>query len=150
MNQIIQFLRNTLFNVESLRFVVVGVVATAIHYGVYAVLFHFMALSHNVAYTVGYATSLVFNCVATFVWGFRTAFTWLKVAKFLGCHAINYFLHIIFLNFFIWIGLPPLIAPAAVYCIVVPINLFLVRYALKNTFLYRDDEKDSRPDTMLQ
>ena len=42
---------------EFLRFAVVGVIATAVHYGLYYILRWFMYV--NVAYTVGYLVSFV-------------------------------------------------------------------------------------------
>ena len=141
---LVELLKKTLLNVESLRFAVVGVIATVLHYGIYAGLYYLFTnytelredWAYNISYTLGYVLSLIANIFLSFRWSFRTQFTWLKTVKFLGCHVINYFLHIIFLNLFIWIGIHPLISPVLVYCIVVPINLLLVRRALKNTFLY--------------
>lgn len=41
---------------EVLRFDIVGVISTALHYGIYWVLQHWIEV--NVAYTIGYALSL--------------------------------------------------------------------------------------------
>ena len=44
---------------------------------------------------------------------------------------VNYGLHILFLNLFLWMGVPDKWAPLPVYCIVVPINFLLVRFVFK-------------------
>ena len=53
------FNRETLF--EFVRFGVVGVVATALHYGIYWLLHDLMNV--NLAYTIGYFISFVVNYV---------------------------------------------------------------------------------------
>ena len=40
--QIIDFLKRTILNGEALRFAIVGVLATVLHYGIYFVLFRFL------------------------------------------------------------------------------------------------------------
>ena len=141
-SRLISFLKKTVLNPEALRFVIVGVVATILHYGIYYILFK-TGLEYNYAYSIGYGGSLIFNYIASVLFSFKTTFSIAKTIKFLLCHLINYLLHIGFLNLFIWIGLPEVVAPALVYCFVVPINFFLVRRALKNTFLYEDSSTDS-------
>ena len=147
--KIMELLRKTFVNGEALRWGIVGVIATGVHYGIYYIMFHYIALSYNMAYACGYVGSLIFNYIASVKFAFMTTFGWLKTLKFLGSHAINCALHFLFLNLFVWFGVPELVAPIPVLCIVVPINFFLVRFALKNTFLY-EDEKNSSADTLLQ
>jgi hypothetical protein len=44
---------------------------------------------------------------------------------------VNYLLHMLFLNLFLWIGVAEQWAPIPVYCLVVPINFLLVRTVFK-------------------
>ena len=44
---------------ELIRFVIVGTISTALHYGIYWVLQHWMNV--NIAYTIGYALSFLCN-----------------------------------------------------------------------------------------
>lgn len=114
---------------EFIRFAIVGVVATGIHYGVYLLLLPWMRV--NLAYSAGYAVSLCCNLLMTSFFTFRERITWKRTGGFLASHAVNYVLHIVFLNLFLWLGMAAKWAPFPVYCIVVPINFMLVRTAFK-------------------
>ena len=114
---------------EFIRFAIVGVVATGIHYGVYLLLLRW--LNVNAAYSVGYVVSLCCNLLMTSFFTFREKITWRKTLGFLGSHGVNYVLHIVLLNLFLWLGITAQWAPVPVYCIVVPVNFFLVRTAFK-------------------
>ena len=119
------------FGWESVRFVIIGIAATIVHYGVYYLLLG-VPLSYNAAYTIGYGVSLVFNFIASVRFTFRTTFSAFKAVKFLASHGVNDLLHMALLNLFVWCGMPEALAPVPVLCIVVPINFFLVRSSLKN------------------
>lgn len=115
---------------EFIRFVIVGVVATIIHYGVY-----YLLKSHinvNVSYTIGYVVSWLFNLFLTMKFTFRSGFSWKKTLGFAGSHVVNYVLHMLFLNLFLWIGFSSTLAPLPTYCCVVPINFVLVRTVFKS------------------
>lgn len=114
---------------EFLRFCIVGIVATGIHYGVYLLLLKWINV--NVAYSVGYVVSLGCNLLMTSFFTFRERITWKKATGFLVSHGVNYILHILFLNLFLRLGIVERWAPIPVYCIVVPINFILVRTAFK-------------------
>lgn len=114
---------------EAIRFCVVGVLATIVHYGIYLLLKGVINVS--VAYTIGYVISFIGNFVLTNVYTFKTQATAKKGIGFVICHVINYLLHIGLLNVFIWMGVPSSIAPISVYCIVVPVNFLLVRKVVK-------------------
>ena len=114
---------------EFIRFAIVGVVATGIHYGVYLLLLRWMKV--NVAYSFGYVISLCCNLLMTSFFTFRERITWKKTAGFLASHGVNYVLHIVFLNLFLYLGVAERWAPIPVYCIVIPINFILVRTAFK-------------------
>lgn len=114
---------------EAIRFCIVGVLATIVHYGLYLLLKGVINVS--VAYTIGYVISFIGNFVLTNVYTFKTQATAKKGIGFVICHVINYLLHIGLLNVFIWLGVPSSIAPIPVYCIVVPVNFLLVRKVVK-------------------
>lgn len=114
---------------EIFRFVIVGILATIIHYGVYLILLRNM--NESVAYSIGYVISLIGNFFASNYYTFKTKPTAKKGASFALSHFINYCLHIIFLNLFLWIGIKEEYAPIPVFFIVVPINFILVRFVLK-------------------
>lgn len=114
---------------EAIRFCIVGVLATIVHYGIYLLLKGVINVS--VAYTIGYVISFIGNFVLTNVYTFMTQATAKKGIGFVICHVINYLLHIGLLNVFIWLGVPSSLAPIPVYCIVVPVNFLLVRKVVK-------------------
>lgn len=114
---------------EAIRFCIVGVLATIVHYGIYLLLKGVINVS--VAYTIGYVISFIGNFVLTNVYTFKTQATAKKGIGFVICHVINYLLHIGLLNVFICLGVPSSLAPIPVYCIVVPVNFLLVRKVVK-------------------
>lgn len=115
---------------EFLRFCVVGVVATCIHYGIYLLLLRW--LSVNISYTIGYVTSLCCNLLLTSLFTFKEKITLKRALGFLVSHGVNYILHIVLLNLFVMVvGMKACLAPLPVYCIVVPINFVLVRTVFK-------------------
>ncbi|MBQ8939307.1 MAG: GtrA family protein [Paludibacteraceae bacterium] len=114
---------------EFFRFCLVGIIATAIHYGTYILLDRWMNV--NIAYTVGYLCSLCCNLWLTAHFTFKQNVTILRAGGFLASHAINYLLHILLLNLFLWLGCSDAVAPVPVFCIVVPVNFILVRFVFK-------------------
>lgn len=114
---------------EFSRFLLVGTIATVIHYGIYLLLKQWINVS--VAYTLGYVLSFVVNFWLSNVFTFRTKPSTKKGIGFALSHLINYGLHIGLLNVFLWVGIPADLAPIPVYIIVVPVNYTLVRTALK-------------------
>lgn len=112
-----------------MRFVVVGVIATAMHYGLYAILRWFMYV--NVAYTIGYLVSFVANFYLSAYFTFRRKPSWRKAMGFGGAHLCNYLLHILLLNLFLYIGVPEAWAPIPVFGIAIPVNFLLVRFVFK-------------------
>lgn len=59
---------------QALRFGMVGVFATALHYGIYYVLQRMINV--NVAYTIGYVLSFLANFYLTARFTFRSAPSW--------------------------------------------------------------------------
>ena len=115
---------------EFFRFGVVGLLATGLHYGLYLLLL--TLLNPNIAYTIGYATSLMMNFFLSNFFTFKTKPTITKGIGFGISHGINYLLHILLLNFFLWLKIPEKWAPLPVFALVVPINFLLVRTVLKS------------------
>lgn len=88
---------------EFVRFAIVGIIATAIHYGVYYILQWFIYV--NIAYTIGYIVSFIANFYLSAYFTFGRKPSWGKALGFGGAHLFNYLLHIGLLNFFLWLGL---------------------------------------------
>lgn len=114
---------------EFVRFVMVGVFATALHYGLYFVLQR--VINVNIAYTLGYALSFIANFYLTACFTFGKKPSWRKAFGFGGAHLLNYLLHMGLLNLFLWTGLPKPLAPIPVFAIAIPVNFLLVRFVFK-------------------
>lgn len=118
---------------EFFRYVIVGIIATCIHYGIYALLLmpDSSLLWSNVAYSTGYIISFIANFYLTSYFTFKTKPSWEKLGGMVGAHVINYGMHILLLNLFILIGISEKIAPIPVFCIVIPVNFILIRFVFK-------------------
>ena len=114
---------------EFVRFILVGVFATALHYGIYLLLQRLINV--NIAYTLGYALSFIANFYLTAYFTFGKKPSWGKAFGFGGAHLFNYLLHIGLLNIFLWLGLPKPFAPVPVFVIAIPVNFLLVRFVFK-------------------
>lgn len=114
---------------EFIRFVIVGILATVIHYGLYYALQWFINV--NIAYSLGYASSFIVNFYLTAYFTFGSSPSWRKAFGFGGAHAVNYLLHMGLLNFFLWVGFSKTLAPFPVFAIAIPINFLLVRFVFK-------------------
>ncbi|MGM9838225.1 MAG: GtrA family protein [Paludibacteraceae bacterium] len=110
---------------EMIRFGIVGVVATVIHYGVYLLLN--MWLWTWLAYTIGYVLSFCVNYLLTNYFTFRTKPNVKNGAGFALSHIINYTLHILLLELFLRLGISDAWAPIPVYAIVIPVNFLILR-----------------------
>lgn len=123
---------------EFIRFGIVGVIATGIHYGVYYLLEQIINV--NVAYTIGYVVSWFVNLYLTAHFTFKSQLSVKKGFGFAASHGVNYLLHMLFLNVFLAVGLSEEIAPLFVFAIVIPINFLLVRFVFKSkTFQKREE-----------
>lgn len=132
----IRTLLTKLLHTEFIRFCIVGVLATGLHYGIYLLLIYLIhtdgELWTNIAYTIGYALSFCCNLWLTAHFTFHESVNVKRGVGFAVSHAINYGLHIGFLNLFLWLGIPEQWAPLPVYCLVIPINFILVRTVFKH------------------
>lgn len=145
---------------QFVRFFVVGVAATLVHWGVYVGLNALLdlttadALALSVTYSLGYAVSLVGNYLASLHWTFRTRGSVEKGIGFALSHAVNYGMHVALLNLFLYwgvgqamvctlqalvpgvvqafplLGSADALVPLPVFCVVVPINFLMVRFFL--------------------
>lgn len=114
---------------EALRFVLVGVFATMLHYGLYLLMQGWMQV--DFAYSIAYVLSFIANFYLTAWFTFRVAPSWQRFMGMGGAHAVNYLLHLGLLHTFLWLGVPKVYAPLPVLCIAVPINFLLVRFVFK-------------------
>ena len=99
---------------ELIRFAIVGTTSAGIHYAIYWILQHWV------------------NYYLTAHFTFKEKTSTKNGIGFGGAHLVNYFLHIVLFNFFLWIGLSRELAPLAVLAIAVPTNFVMVRFVFKH------------------
>ncbi|HEY8435566.1 MAG TPA: YfhO family protein [Haloplasmataceae bacterium] len=114
---------------EMVRFVIIGGIATTISFLIYQL--SLLIFHHNIALTLGYLLSMVFNFFASNRFTFKTTPTIKRGLRFTLAHLSNYLIQLILLNGFILIGLRKGLAIIPTYLLAIPINFFLVRKALK-------------------
>ena len=133
---------------EMIRFAVVGLLATALHYGLYWILVH--QINVNIAYAVGYALSWLANYFMTSLFTFHTMPSLRNGVGFGMAHLVNFLLQMDLLNLFIiGIGINKEWAPLPVYAISIPINFLLVRFVFKRNKYTIHSEKSNNPSTLL-
>lgn len=115
--------------IEFIRFAIVGVVATLIHYGIYYLLLQLINV--NIAYTIGYLLSFCCNFWLSAKFTFKAEATTKRGLGFALSHLVNYGLQILVLNITLSFGVPEPLAPIPVYLICVPVNFLLVRFVFK-------------------
>lgn len=108
------------------KFGMVGVFATILHYGIYWVLQRFIEV--NVAYSVAYFFAFIANFYLTSYFTFGTSPSWKKLFGMGGAHVVNWLLQLALLNIFLWMGVSKEWAPIPVFVISVPVNFLLVRF----------------------
>lgn len=118
---------------EALRFALVGILATGLHYALYSLLR--LVMWAELAYTIGYVASFVLNFYLTARFTFRAAPSWRRLAGMAGAHGVNYLLHISLLTLFLHLGVPEAWAPLPVFAIAIPVNFILVRFVFKSRHL---------------
>ena len=111
---------------EIVRFGIVGIVATAIHYGIYLLCRLIMPV--NIAYSLGWIISLCCNFYLSSRFTFRKSMSVYRAGGFVTSHVVNYLIHIGLFNLFLWLGIGQVHAPLLVFCIAIPINFILVRF----------------------
>ena len=110
---------------QFVRFVLNGVLSSAIHYGIYYVLL-FWTIA-NIAYITGYLVSFVSNFFLTSYFTLRTKPTLKRFIGFSGSHALNFGLHVVLFNIFLWLGVHELIIPLLVIGIAMMVQFFILR-----------------------
>ena len=115
---------------EMVRFSVVGVLITVIHYAVYWLLL--LVVNANIAWTAGYVAGFIVNYYLSARYIFREKATAENGAGFGGAHVVNYFLQMGLLNLFLWTGMSAELAPVGVYAVSIPVNFLLVRFVFKH------------------
>lgn len=115
---------------QFIRFVFVGGFATVFHYAIYYFL-QMAGVEYNLAYTIGYLISFIFNFFASNYYTFKTNPNLRRIVGFAAAHGFNYFLQIALLNVYVSLGIDKRLAPVFVYLITVPTNYFFVKYVLK-------------------
>jgi len=117
---------------ELFRFGIVGLIAFGIHYGIYSLLLWlWKGINVSLAYTIGYVISFFCNMWLSSRFTFREGLSVKRGVGFALSHVCNYFLHLGFLNLFLWLGMSEQLSPIPTLCIVVPINFVLVRTVFK-------------------
>lgn len=125
---------------QFIRFAIVGALATAIHYGLYLLIVWASDIGEdetlytNIAYSIGYLVAWCVNFYLSAHFTFHSNTSLKRGIGFALSHGVNYLLHLIFLNLFLWLGLSETIAPIPVFCIVIPINFILVRYVFTSKY----------------
>lgn len=114
---------------EMIRFSIVGVLVTAIHYGVYWLLQ--LVMDVNIAWTAGYIAGFIVNYYLSAYYIFRKKASTKNGAGFGVAHIVNYLLQMVLLNFFLWIGMSAEMAPVGIYAVSIPANFLLVRFVFK-------------------
>ncbi|MBP3420278.1 MAG: GtrA family protein [Marinifilaceae bacterium] len=115
---------------ELFRFGVVGAFATLLHYGLYWLLMR--CINVNVAYATGYIVSFIANFYLTAYFTFKVKPSLKKAIGMGGAHLVNFLLHMLLLNLFLYIGIEKQWAPIPVFAIAIPVNFILVRFVFKN------------------
>lgn len=130
----IRIIHNTKLQ-EFIRFCIVGVLATGIHYGIYLAMLRILSITSelgiNISYTIGYIIGFLANLFLSAYFTFKTKITIQKSLGFVVTNVINYGLHLAFLNLFLWIGISDEWAPIPTFCCVIPTNFILVRTVFK-------------------
>lgn len=108
-----------------MRFGIIGVLATGIHYGTYLILLRW--LSPSISYTGGYAVGFCVNYVLTTYFTFRTKSSVRNAAGFTVSHVINYLLELGVLNVFLYFGMGKQLAGIVTLVAVTPVNYLILR-----------------------
>ena len=112
---------------EFLRFVMVGLFATGLHYGIYFVLQKIH--SGQCSLYLGICAEFCCQLLSYGLFYFRAAsFLEVKLLACGGAHLTNYLIHIGLLNLFLRLGFSRPLAPIPVFLIAIPVNFLLVRF----------------------
>ena len=114
---------------ELIRFVITGVISTAVTYGVYYLCLSFT--NPTIAFLIGYVVAFIVNYILTVTFTFKVKATAKNGVGFIVSNVINFFLCELVLNLLIYLGVAKQWAPIPMYAICVPINFVIVRFVMK-------------------
>ena len=127
---------------EFMRFALVGSCAALIHYVIFLLILYLLKKEWNsiglidwqtnFAYSIGYILSLIFNLFLTSIFTFKTNITIPRLCLFMLSHGINYLIHKILLNLYLFLGVVNWLLLPLVLIIAVPINFILVRTSFRH------------------
>lgn len=115
------------------RFLIVGTVATTIHYGVYLFALGF-SINANLCYVIAFSISIICNFLMTSFFTFKVAPSFARGGKFMIAHLLNLLNELILLNFWLFVNIPTKYAPLLVFVVAFSINFFMVRWSMKSSF----------------
>ncbi|WP_373123895.1 GtrA family protein, partial [Bacteroides caccae] len=81
---------------------------------------------------IGHTACIVLNSSNSRYFTFGTTPSWKKLVGMGGAHLVNYLLHIILLNVFLYLGVSKAWAPVPVFAIAIPVNFLFVRFVFKH------------------
>lgn len=129
---------------QFLRFCVNGGVSAGIHYGVYVLAMQFIQI--DIAYSIGYVVSFIYNYFMTCYWTFHARPTWMRLLGFSGSHVVNYLIHVVLFHLLTVWGVHRLLAPVLVLMVAVPTNFLILRYVYRKKSGHEaDGETAERP-----
>ncbi len=121
-----------------IKFIMVGILATILHYGIYFLLQYFINV--NVAYTTGYLLSFLANFYLTSYFTFGQKPSLRRALGFGGAHFCNYLIHITLLNLFLMLGVDKAWAPLPVFAIAIPTNFLMVKFVFRTPKSYKRND----------
>ena len=127
---------------EFCRFVIIGILATVIHYSIYYIM-QKGEVSINISYTIGYGISFIFNFILSSYFTFKVKPDKTKGIKFMLAHFINYSIQMLLLNIIIGIGIASSVAGIISIVVAIPINFIMVKKVFKGT-KKKNDSADKR------
>lgn len=113
-----------------LRFCIVGGISTFTLYAVYYLLV-LGQVNPSISYSIGYVIAFITNYLLTTKFTFQVKTNKKNGIGFIITNIINYFLSIVLLNIFIWIGIDKTLALLPALVISVPINYIMVKFVMK-------------------
>lgn len=130
-SKLLAFINNDGRRAEVVRFALVGGFCTLLQYGIYVVFLNAVGVPAVVSTMISYAISFIANFLLSSFFTFRSSPNPKRGVAFALSHLINMGLQTGFVAIFKGIVGPTLaLLPALGIC--VPLNYFLVRFALKN------------------
>lgn len=119
---------------QALRFVLVGGLCTALHYGVYVALLYLVPLfPAQASYALGFTAGFGCNVWFTGKFTFSARITWPRVLAMMGIQGINALLHVGTLSLSLALGLSPHLAPLPAFAIAIPLCFILARYTFRSS-----------------